>query len=310
MNEFELIKVLTGGLPVNSSVVKGPGDDCAVLDLGLADQFVLFKTDAVVQSVHFDGTALPRLIGRKALGRCLSDIAAAGGNPVSAVITLALPAGFDAAQVMGIYEGIKEMAGEYTVSVVGGETTTNPGGILISVSMIGTINKRRYPGRGGAKVGDAIFISGTLGGSRSGKHLDFVPRVREGKWLVENFEIHAMMDISDGLAGDLPHILEASRVGADLNGDSIPISKEAKLAAREIEGGKPPLLAALTDGEDFELLFTVAARDAVPVLDGWKAAFPDVPITCIGRVSEKPGLRLKDQNGVKTLNPHGYVHFK
>ena len=118
-----------------------------------------------------------------------------------------------------------------------------------------------------------------------------------------------MLDISDGLAGDLPHILERSRVGAELFSTSMPISREARRRAKATIGAKPALLAALTDGEDFELLFTVASRDAVPLLDAWKAQFPKVRLTCIGKIKEGEGVTIRDRDGVRPLTAHGYVHF-
>src|SRR2546425_11253036 len=126
MNEFELIARLTGSLPTNASTVVGAGDDCAVIDLGLPDQYVLFKTDAVVEGVHFNKAAEPQGVGHKAFGRCLSDAAAMAGTPTHALITLALPEEFDADFVEKVYAGINALAARYQVSIAGGETTTNP----------------------------------------------------------------------------------------------------------------------------------------------------------------------------------------
>jgi thiamine-monophosphate kinase len=186
----------------------------------------------------------------------------------------------------------------------------NPGGIFISVALMGLVTKTATPTRSGAKAGDAIFVTGELGGSILGKHLDFEPRLREGTWLAANFPIHAMIDLSDGLAGDLRRVLEASGVGAELAAASIPISRAARLRAREGSAAKPPLLAALTDGEDFELLLTVARSEAVALLDRWKSKFPDLKLTCIGKVEAEPGLRLRDEHGIKMLHLNGYTHFE
>ena len=307
MNEFELIGRLTRELPGNASVITGVGDDCAVLDLGVPGRYVLFKTDAVVEGIHFTDTATPEQIGHKALARVLSDVAAMAGTPTAAVITLALPEAFDTARVERIYAGMNELARRHEVAIVGGETTTNPGPMLISIAALGTVEKERCVRRAGALAGDAIFVTGELGGSLAGRHLEFVPRVAEGRWLAEHFQIHAMIDLSDGLAGDLRHLLVAGGVGADLLKRALPVSRAAKTRARE--GGKPALVAALTDGEDFELLFTATGRDAVPLLDAWKKQFSDVPLTCIGRITTMPGLRIRDENGVMTFEGHGYVHF-
>ena len=309
MNEFELITRLTRSLPTNKSVVVGTGDDCAVLDVGLGDRLLLLKTDAVVQGIHFLPDTPPEKIGHKALGRCLSDIAAMAGTPSAAVVTLALPREFDPKFVEAIYAGMNVLARRYEVAIVGGETTTNPERILISVAVIGWVPRGKAVLRSGAEVGDAIFVSGELGGSLAGKHLEFEPRLVEALWLVQHFSLHAMIDVSDGLAGDLRHILKASRLGAELLATAIPISRPARRAAKAESSAKPPLLAALTDGEDFELLFTVASRDAVPLLDAWKQQFQNLPITCIGKITASEGITIRDKQGVRPLSAHGYTHF-
>ena len=309
MNELELISRLTRSLPLNNSVVTGAGDDCAVLDLGIPDRWLLFKTDAVVEGVHFDANASPEQIGRKALARCLSDIAAMAGTPTAALVTLALPRTFDGGFIEKVYQGMNQLAAEHEVAVVGGETTTNPERILISISLLGTVSKSKCILRAGAKAGDAIFVSGELGGSLSERHLNFEPRLKEARWLAENFVIHSMLDVSDGLAGDLRHLLQAGKVGAELRSSAIPISRAARLQARAESSAKPPLLAALTDGEDFELLFTISGREAVLLLDSWKKQFPKVRLSCVGKITESLGLHLRDEKGVRLLSAHGYVHF-
>lgn len=310
MNELELIQRLTRSLPGNETVVAGPGDDCAVLDLKLPGQWLLFKTDAVVGGVHFTSATPPEKIGHKALARCLSDIAAMGGTPTAAVITLALPTEFEPAFLEGIYGGINSLATRHNVAIVGGETTTNPAGILISIALLGTVARDKCILRSGAKPGDAIFVSGELGGSLAGKHLDFEPRLAEARWLASHFKVHAMIDLSDGLASDLRHLLQASRVGAELRSQSIPISRIARLEARSESSRKTPLLAALTDGEDFELLFTASSKEAVALLDAWKAQFPSVRLSCIGKITAETGLRIRDKSGLRPLIEHGYVHFQ
>jgi len=165
--------------------------------------------------------------------------------------------------------------------------------------------------RSGAEVGDAIFVTGELGGSLTGKHLEFEPRLAEARWLAQHFSLHAMIDVSDGLAGDLRHILKASRVGAELLAPAIPISREARRVAEVTAGGESatPLLAALTEGEDFELLFTVASRDAVPLLDAWRQQFAQLRLTCIGKITAGEGITIRDKEGVRPLTARGYVHF-
>ena len=309
MNEFELIARLTRSLPSNKMVVVGAGDDCALLDLGLSDRLILFKTDAVVEGIHFDADTPREKIGRKALARCLSDIAAMAGTPVAALVTIGLPRNFTLDFVESVYEGINALARECEVAIVGGETTASPERTLISVALLGLAPRGKAVLRSGAEVGDAIFVTGELGGSRAGKHLDFEPRLAEARWLAKHFAVHAMIDLSDGLAGDLRHILKASRVGAELLSGAIPISREAKQAAKAGASAKPPLVAALTDGEDFELLFTVASKDAVPLLDAWKKEFPELPLGCIGKITAGEGITIRDQHGARPLTVHGYDHF-
>ncbi|MCF7764911.1 MAG: thiamine-phosphate kinase [Verrucomicrobia bacterium] len=320
MNEFELIARLTRSLPTDPSVVLGAGDDCAAVDLGVPDRWVLFKTDAVVEGVHFTSDIDPARVGHKALARCLSDFAAMAGTPTHAVVTVGLPGDSRAEFVEAAYEGLTRLAERYSVAVVGGETTRNPEHVFLSISAIGTVRKDRCVRRSGAEPGDALFVTGALGGSIAGKHLDFEPRLEEAQWLAGSFDVHAMIDLSDGLAGDLQHITRASQVGADLLKSAIPISRAARLLARASANGdtavaglpkRPPpaIVAALTDGEDFELLFTVASRDAVPLLDAWKKKFPKLPLGCIGKISAEPGVRLRDEHGIRTLTEHGFVHF-
>src|SRR5437588_3636512 len=177
MNELELIQLLTRSLPTNPSVIVGVGDDCAVLDLKIPGQWLLFKTDAVVEGSHFARTDPPERIGHKALARCLSDIAAMAGTPTAALITLGLPNGFDPKFIQMVYEGLNALASRYQVAIAGGETTTNPERILLSIALLGTVSKENCALRSGAKAGDAIFVSGQLGGSLAGRHLDFEPRL-------------------------------------------------------------------------------------------------------------------------------------
>ena len=309
MNEFDLISLITRALPTNNSVVVGAGDDCAVLDLDLRERSLLFKTDAVVEGIHFAAGARAENIGHKALGRCLSDIAAMAGTPAAAVVTIALPRKFDPKFIEAVYGGMNVLARRHEVAIVGGETTTNPERLLISVAVLGWVPRGKSVLRSGARAGDAIFVTGELGGSLSGKHLEFEPRLGEARWLAQHFPVHAMLDLSDGLAGDLRHILKASGVGAELLASAIPISRAARRTAKAESNAKPPLLAALTDGEDFELLFTVPARSAVPLLDAWKKEFPKLALSCIGKITAGQGITLRDKNGARPLTAHGYEHF-
>lgn len=310
MNEFELIGRLKPLLPRNDSVVVGAGDDCAVLLPAASGLQVLFKTDAVVEGVHFTAETPAEKVGRKALARAVSDIAAMAGTPTSAVVTLGLPPGFSPDRVEAIYRGLAEFAGRNGIALVGGETTRSPGAMFLNVALLGTVPAGRAVLRSGAKVGDAVFVTGELGGSIEGHHLDFEPRLAEARWLADHFDIHAMMDLSDGLAGDLQHILQASGVpGGEILAPALPIRPAARLRARSSDTAKPAVVAALTDGEDFELVLTVAPSDAVRLLDGWKARFPETRITCVGKLNDRPGLFLREERGLTPLG-HGYQHFE
>jgi thiamine-monophosphate kinase len=316
MTEFELIERLTADLPANDSTRVGAGDDCAVLDFGLPDRWLLFKTDAVVAGVHFDLAAAPEAVGHKTLARCLSDIAAMAGRPTHALVTVGLPLSFDLAWIEGVYRGLRALATQYGVGIVGGETTSSPNRAFLSVALLGTVSPNRCPLRSGARPGDAIFVTGELGGSlESGRHLTFDPRLLEAEWLAGQFEVHAMIDLSDGLAGDLRHVLKASGVGAELLASAIPIAPAARSAPRThpAEAGQPARTAlerALTDGEDFELLFTVPASQAVRLNDAWRERFDTLKLSCIGRITAESGLHLQQAGQVQPLHLDGYIHLK
>lgn len=307
MNEFELIDRLKPLMPGNAATRLGAGDDCAVLDLGVPGRWILYKCDAVVEGVHFTSETQPERVGHKALARALSDVAAMAGRPISALVTLGLPRQFRPEWVEGIYQGMASLARRHNVSISGGETTTNPERIFLSIAVVGTVEQNRCVLRSGGKPGDALFVTGELGGSLAGKHLDFEPRLAEGEWLARHFPIHAMMDLSDGLAEDLRRLMEASQCGAELLASSIPISRAAR--HRALPGGKSPLDAALTDGEDFELLLALPSNQAVALQDAWKTAFPQLKLTCIGRLADQPGLTLRKGRHVQEMTAHGYIHF-
>ena len=304
LSETELIQRLTQDLPADSSVLTGPGDDCAVLDWGGSK--LLFKTDAIVEGIHFERDTPPKAIGRKALARALSDIAAMSGTPTHALITLGVHAEMEPSLIEAVYQGLRDCAREHHVNIVGGETTSLSQ-LTLSISLIGRASKPIL--RTGSAVGDAIFVSGELGGSMAGHHLNFTPRLKEARWLSDQDIVHAMIDLSDGLATDLRHLL-SDQTGAELLTRALPIRRAAKERARDNPSGKTALLAALTDGEDYELLFTVSSKDAVPLLDGWKSAFPETPLHCIGKITDQPGIALRDNKGVKPLTLHGYDHLE
>ena len=187
MTETELIRLLTADLPVDDSVLIGAGDDCAVIRNGANS--LLLKTDAIVEGVHFEKDVQPEAIGRKALARPLSDIAAMAGTPTHALITLGSKSDHDPGHLKAVYDGLNQCATEHGVNLVGGETTTLPC-LTLSIALLGTVQNPIL--RTGSAVGDAIFVSGELGGSLAGHHLDFTPRLKEARWLSDQDIVHAI----------------------------------------------------------------------------------------------------------------------
>lgn len=307
--EVKLIESITSNLPTRPDTIVGAGDDCAVIDNG-PDHSLLLKTDAVVEGVHFEKNDPADKVGHKALARALSDIAAMSGQPNSAVITLGLPRDFDQQWVETFYEGLNATALAFGVAIVGGETVSSPDRIFCSVALTGRVAKDKAVLRRNARVRDALFVTGELGGSIDGKHLDFTPRIKEAQWLAENFDLHAMIDLSDGLAGDLYQICKVSGVGAEVWADYLPLSQAARIRAKRGDAAKPAVAAAMTDGEDFELLIAIDPGDAVKLKDQWRETFPETPIGCIGKIMEQPGVRIKDEHGIRPLTSHGYDHFQ
>ncbi|MBM4078315.1 MAG: thiamine-phosphate kinase [Planctomycetes bacterium] len=304
--EFALIEWIRRRAPRPRGVVIGIGDDAAAMDVR-RDRLCLLSTDMMLEGTHFDlKRCTPRQVGRKAMATNLSDIAAMGCVPTVAVVSLGLPGRADMKFAKELNRGMHEMAAEFGVAIVGGDITSGKGPLAISVAILGRDAGLKPLRRSGAKVGDAIMVTGTLGGSILGKHLDFTPRVREALILNRRFKLHAMIDISDGLAADLNHICEESRVAATLYADRIPISDAARRLARKT--GKTPLAHALSDGEDYELLFTLSQREARRLM----ARNPlGVPVSHIGRIHAGRGMWLADKHGKRArLAPMGYEHFK
>ncbi|MCB1086288.1 MAG: thiamine-phosphate kinase [Verrucomicrobiae bacterium] len=295
IGEDALIDRLVAGLPLGPDVVAGPGDDCAVIATHDPDRWELLKTDCLVEGVHFTTDTEPEKVGWKALCRSLSDIAAMGGDPRSALVTLAVPARRDLATVEGWYRGLRRAAERFGVSIVGGETSSLPDQLdtaFLSVTVTGTVWRERCLFRSGARNGDLIAVTGRLGGSfASGRHLDFVPRLREGAWLAnaDGFRPTAMMDLSDGLAKDLPRLAKASGdLGWRLDLDALPCHPGCDAAQ------------AIGDGEDYELLMTLPPQFAENLLTAWETDFPDTSLTLIGEITPD----------IQTPLTGGWDHFK
>ena len=257
LGEFGLIDTLKKFAPVSKEVIKGIGDDAAVLPFS-KDKYLLLTTDMLAEETHFTRRMPPQGIGHKALACSISDIAAMGGWPTFAVVSIGIPKNLSVHFIKDVYKGMQRIAKVFNVSIVGGDTIKTDQ-IVINVALLGLVEKKNLVTRHGARSGDWIFVTGPLGGSlKSGRHLNFSPRCPQARFLVEKFKPSAMMDISDGLSGDLDHILKASQIGARLDLASIPRQRGASLSQ------------ALNDGEDFELLFTLAPKKARSLME-WQA---------------------------------------
>jgi len=290
LGEDRLIAQLTASLGRSKDVVLGPGDDCAVIRMTKGEPYLLLKTDSVVEDVHFLRSQSPAKVGWKALCRAISDIGAMGGHPRFALISLASPPEIEMAYWTQFYRGLRRAARRFDVQIVGGETTRTRGPIVITVSLTGTVDKKHLVKRDGGKPGDAIFVTGRLGGSLGGRHLTFTPRVKEGIWLARHFRPTAMMDLSDGLAKDLPRLAARSGPGFAIDPTKVPRNRGCSIEQ------------AIGDGEDYELLFTLSAKESAALERQWRKAFPRLRLTRIGT------LQRKSRKGTPLAG--GFDHFR
>lgn len=293
LREDDLVERLTRRLPVGRRVVAAAGDDCAAVRVPGHNELQLLKTDCLVENVHFRRAHRPEQVGWKALCRAISDIGACGGRPDAALVTVAAPGDLPIAYLEGIYRGLNRAARRFGVSIVGGETAHSPGALFLSIALTGWVKPGRFVRRSGGRAGDALFVTGRLGGSfgadGGGQHLNFIPRVAEGRWLAKKFAVHAMMDLSDGLGADLPRLADASRRGYAIDLEALPRHRGCTIAQ------------AVGDGEDYELLFAVTVADADALAAAWRAKFPRLALTRIGTLTAKRRDRTP-------LAP-GYTHF-
>jgi thiamine-monophosphate kinase len=318
----EISKILNSK---NPSVLCGIGDDAAVLRFG--NKKLLLTTDALLESVHFDWqNADPFLLGRKSLAVNLSDIAAMGGKPLWALVSIALPSRESIKKVANFHRGLKSMAQEYGVSIVGGDTDRSPDGWKITVTVVGEADRPLL--RSGARVGDGVWVTGCLGSSALGwellkkeagsrklevgkkflsAHLNPKPRVREGLILSMERLATSLIDVSDGLHLDLTRLCEVSRVGARLSLEQIPLAKGFLALCKKVR--KDPYALALTGGEDYELLFTAPSGKGEKIRSAFRKL--RTPVTCIGEVvPRKEGVRVLNEkwHPVK-ITKKGYQHF-
>jgi thiamine-monophosphate kinase len=296
VSELDLIRWIRSRIGRRSGrIVVDSGDDAAVVAAGRGH--ILFKTDSVIDGVHFDSRkARPEEIGHKAIARCLSDIGAMGCYPTFAVVAIMIPRNAREAWIKRLLTGLERTARKFDTAVVGGDVASHAGKLAINVALLGETRDLQPVRRSGARVGDAIAVTGPLGGSILGKHLRFTPRVREGIELNRRFEVHAMIDVSDGLATDLGHLCEESRVGAVVDETRVPIAPPA----RRLPGR--PLDHALFDGEDYELLFTLPPMEAVRLEKAKRGRV-------IGQISAIEGVYLRSREGnLREVQRRGWEH--
>jgi thiamine-monophosphate kinase len=294
IGEFGLIDRIKKSVKTDPSVIKGIGDDCAVIEFN-KDKYLLFTCDMLIEGIDFTSQDKPYLVGRKALAVSISDIAACAGLPRYALVSLGTPRNISVESVDNIYKGMINLAKEYNINIVGGDIS-RARQLTLDVSVLGFVEKKFLVLRNGAKKGDIVFVTGELGGSITLRHLTFKPRIKEARFLVENLKINSMIDISDGLAQDLSHILEQSNVGAIIYEGLIPKSKNAR-----------NLHDALYRGEDFELIFTMPPDEAKRLIR-LKSQMSFKPIGEI--VDKKYKLTLFDKSGKeKIIKPVGFRHF-
>lgn len=289
IGEDALIERLIKHSISNPNVLVGPGDDCAVIENHGSAKVDLLKTDTIVEGVHFLPDVSPLRIGWKAMARPISDVAAMGGLPDCAVITVHLPHDWPVDQLEKIYDGMATCAQEFGVGMVGGEISSTTGPLAITVALTGHVEPEYCTLRKTGEVGDILLVTGRLGGSIEGKHLDFQPRLKEARWLVKEIGVGAMMDISDGLVKDLGRLAKASDCGYYLNDELIPCNRGVSLQA------------AKGDGEDYELLIAMAPNQAYEALTLWPKKFPLLDLTAIGSLCAS--INLPFEGGF------GFDHF-
>jgi len=304
LGETRLIEAIRGWLgEVSPPSPFGIGDDCAVLAPCPRRQLV--TTDPVIYGRHFDDSVPPAAVGAKLLKRNLSDLAAMGARPTAAVVALAIDPRVATRWLELFYRGMAAAAHRHGVAIVGGDVAQGDSFLGAFLTLFGEAAGSRVLLRTGARPGDWIYVTGKLGGSLLGHHWRFAPRLAEGRWLAGRPEIRSMMDISDGLAKDL-HALTPPGACPAIEPAAVPVSPAARAFARHT--GRPALHHALCDGEDYELVFSVARRaDRAALARAWHRAFPRLAITCIGRFAP-PGRLPPGSFALGSL--HGYEHLR
>ena len=304
--ESEFIAWLRQNLPPHPQLRLGIGDDAALLALSRSKD-CLVTTDLLTDGVHFKlADTDPQAVGRKALAVNLSDIAAMAGRPLAAFVALALPRRGGKELAISLYGGMLPLAQQFGVAIAGGDTNSWDGPLVISVTVVGEPGAQCVWTRSGARPGDRIVVTGELGGSILGRHLQFQPRITEALHLAERYEVHAAVDISDGLSLDLSHVADESGCGALVNLQRVPIADAAHELVSMHKDDRSALERALGDGEDFELLMAVPPAEAERMLAEQPLA---VTLTEIGEFVGEPGLWHLDPDGSRhRLEAQGFEH--
>ena len=303
--ETELIKLVRNAADRDSPawLAVGPGDDAAAVALEQAETLVV-TTDMVVEGVHFTPETPSAAVAHKAMARCISDLAAMAARPLCSVAALKMGHETPESRHRELMEALPAAARELSAPLIGGDIGSGGGALVLTVTGIGVEGPAGPVRRNGARPGDAICVTGRLGGSIRGRHLEFRPRVKEALELVELADVHALIDISDGLSTDLLHIADESDVGVEVEAGRIPISPDAVELSRE--SGHTSLWHALNDGEDYELLFCMSPKEARQVED---RGLEGLGVTIIGRVTEGKERYLVSENGKRSqLNAEGWEH--
>jgi thiamine-monophosphate kinase len=304
--EQQLVAWIRQNLQGHERLLLGPGDDAAVLAMAGDDRLVV-TVDMLTDGVDFLLAEVdPRRVGRKALAVNLSDLAAMAARPLAVVIAAVLPKSGGRALAEQLYQGIIPLAEQYNVAIAGGDTNSWDGPLVLSITALGTVTPRGPLTRSGARPGDRIVVTGSFGGSILGRQFDFTPRIHEALLLNERYDLHAGMDVSDGLALDLSRLIRESKCGAVVETDRVPIHEDAYLLAKQQADGRTPLDHALGDGEDFELILAVPPHDAQRMLADQPLA---ARLTDIGEYTTNPGLWQRTNAGtIVPLKPIGWEH--
>ena len=327
VGEHALIDRITSRLTMPSWVTVGPGDDAAVIEPPRGELEVL-TTDAVVEGVHFDRRFVPpEAIGHRALAVNLSDLAAMGAEPRAALLSLIVPGDIELTAIDSLIDGLLALATRHKVALIGGNITRSTGPLIVDVTAIGSVRRRRALTRGGARPGDDLYVTGVIGGAvvglselrhaaESGRHVEArasetrylrpEPRVRAGLLLSRNRAATSCIDLSDGLADGVRQLSSASGVGIKLDGTAVPLGP----GVREYHQaqGIDPLMAVLAGGDDYELLFTARPRNKGRLRSA-RREMGDLPITKIGVITKEPGMVLDTETGTREL-PTGFEHFR